>query len=279
MYRIRPCSTSDRELINDLVIRQQYMLRHLDWRTPVEWLSHQPFLLLENATSPLASLACIPEPQSVAWVRFFCSIAEVNRDLAWELLFENTIRILNGSPTTIVAALGLDEWIVNVLKKSGFKYHQEIIMMERNCENSFSYKNQKDFGIRLAEREDLPRIAEIDKQSFDPLWQNTLDGLTKAFTQASYFTVISWNDLMIGYQLSTSNLDTAHLARLAVLPEWQRKGIGQMLLMNMFEHYNSLGFSKITVNTQNDNFASKRLYSKVGFMISEESVPVLVYSL
>ncbi len=76
--------------------------------------------------------------------------------------------------------------------------------------------------------------------------------------------------------MSTESYSSAHLARLAVDPDFQGNNIGKILLVDLFTHYETTGIHKITVNTQDDNFSSKALYSRMGFIQTEEKYPVLI---
>jgi ribosomal protein S18 acetylase RimI-like enzyme len=122
----------------------------------------------------------------------------------------------------------------------------------------------------------LSGVAHLDARCFAPLWQLPEPSLKKAYQHAGYTTVAIHEGRIIGYQMSTESYSSAHLARLAVDPEYQGKNIGKVLLFDLFSHYATTGIDKITVNTQDDNFSSKALYSHMGFIQTEEKYPVLI---
>src|SRR5574339_136185 len=95
-------------------------------------------------------------------------------------------------------------------------------------------------GIRIRKmtEADLREVEKTDAASFDPLWQNPLGTLERAFAQALYATVAENENGIIGYQLSTGGGQRAHLARLAVHPEVQGKGAGSALLNDLFVFLN-----------------------------------------
>jgi ribosomal protein S18 acetylase RimI-like enzyme len=82
---------------------------------------------------------------------------------------------------------------------------------------------------------------------------------------------------MIGYQLSTQNPLGAHLARLAVRPEAQGRGVGFALVSHLIESLGAGQLNRLSVNTQADNTASLALYKKLGFVLTGERFPVLAY--
>ena len=278
-FTIRPASFEDRDVLSELINKQRYLLRHLDWRSPFDWLGTDLFFILEGDKKPLAALACIAEPVSVAWIRFFCVVDGIDVQLAWDMLFKQAKIAFSNSSTSCIAALGMQDWMVSALERWSFIYKQAIVVLEWSGEFPQSPDLKSVCDIRLANTNDLSNIVDIDFQAFDPLWQNPFEAIKKAQSQAAYFTVAVKDEKVVGYQLSTAILGTAHLARLAVLPAMQTKGIGKTLVMDMIKYFNQNGIHNITVNTQNDNVASLTLYNKIGFKMLDEQVPVFVYTL
>ena len=82
---------------------------------------------------------------------------------------------------------------------------------------------------------------------------------------------------MIGYQLSTGTPIGAHLARLAVRPELQGRGLGAALVSDLIERIQNNGGTRVTVNTQADNMSSLALYHKLGFRRTGEQYPVYTF--
>jgi ribosomal protein S18 acetylase RimI-like enzyme len=104
--------------------------------------------------------------------------------------------------------------------------------------------------------------------------QNSLTYLEIAFRQAAVATVAEYEGQLVGYQISTGTPIGGHLARLAVLPHLQGKGIGYALLYDLLNQFTRRGARTITVNTQKDNLASLSLYRKSGFQMTGEEYPI-----
>ena len=122
---------------------------------------------------------------------------------------------------------------------------------------------------------DLPVVAEVDASAaFELLWQNTLPVLERAYPQAVWPTVAEMGDQLIGYQLSTRNPLGVHLARLAVRPAMQGKGLGFALVADLVKQAGNHGISHLTVNTQSDNGISLTLYQRLGFRETGERYQV-----
>jgi ribosomal protein S18 acetylase RimI-like enzyme len=124
---------------------------------------------------------------------------------------------------------------------------------------------------------DLRQVAETDNAAFDPLWHNSLDTIRLAFSQSLIATVAENSHGIFGYQISTGHGQRAHLARLAVRPEVQGRGIGRALLSDLFNRVTQNGISRLSVNTQSDNATSLSLYKKMGFQRTGEEYPVYTF--
>jgi ribosomal protein S18 acetylase RimI-like enzyme len=125
--------------------------------------------------------------------------------------------------------------------------------------------------------DDLPEVEKTDAASFNPLWQNPLETLRRAFAQALYATVAENESGIIGYQISTGGGQRAHLARLAVHPVVQGRGAGRALLSDLFRYITYAGISRLSVNTQSDNQVSLNLYQRMGFVRTGEQYPVYTF--
>lgn len=132
--------------------------------------------------------------------------------------------------------------------------------------------------IRSMQSGDLPEVAKLDAAAFSLLWQNPLRALEKALPQAMSATVAENAQGLVGYQISTANPFGSHLARLAVRPDAQRRGLGSFIVSDLIRRLKNNDVARLTVNTQNDNHASLELYEKMGFLVTGEKFPVFCYS-
>ena len=147
-------------------------------------------------------------------------------------------------------------------------------MLERDRQPSIGRMLPAGISIRAMLPEDLPSVAEVDAAAFEPIWQNTLEALRGAYPQAMLSSVAESAEGVIGYQISTRNPLGAHLARLAVRPETQRRGVGQALVTDLIRQLERQGLTRLTVNTQSDNLTSLSLYKRIGFKETGERYPV-----
>jgi len=272
--QVRSATLTDQRQIANLMHFSPYNHRHLDWRYPLDWLGSPPFFVLESQGQILSALACPPDPPMVAWVRLFVTSGKISLGEAWETLWQTARLELTRQGRFMAAAIVLQEWYHSLLIASGFSSHQSIVMLEREGQMPIEVSLPAGYSIRSMLQYDLPAVAEVDAAAFDPLWQNSLPSLERAYPQAVLATVVEANGQVLGYQLSTRNPLGAHLARLAVRPELQGLGLGRAMIADLIQQADRHAMYRLTVNTQSDNAASLVLYKKTGFRETGERFPV-----
>ena len=272
--RVRPAVLNDQRQIANLMHISPSIHRHLDWRYPLDWIGSPPFFVLEIQGQIIASLACPPDPPEMAWVRLFVNSGKISLDESWQILWDAARLDLAQKGEFTVAAIVLQEWYQRLLLASGFSSRQSIVMLERDEQTPVDGSLPAGFLIRGMLQYDLPAVAAVDAAAFEPLWQNSLPSLERAYPQAVLATVVEADGQVLGYQLSTRNPLGAHLARLAVLPGLQGRGLGRALVADLIQQAERHGMFHLSVNTQSDNSASLRLYKRIGFRETGERFPV-----
>ena len=278
---VRPADAKDHQQLSNLIFFESRLHRHLDWRSPLEWLGAPFYWALEEDGQITAALACPTERDQIAWIRLFVYTGRWSAESAWNIIWSAARPEVAQAGGATVAAIAIQPWFQEVLAGSGFENRQQIVMLEWRYQPSFAYTSPRGpdgIRIRRMTEADLPDVEKTDAASFDPLWQNPLETVRKAFGQALYATVAENEQGILGYQLSTGGGQRAHLARLAVHPSAQGKGAGRALLSDLFRYITYAGISRLSVNTQNDNQASLSLYQRMGFVRTGEEYPVYTFA-
>jgi ribosomal protein S18 acetylase RimI-like enzyme len=273
-FQIRPAVLTDQRQIANLIHFSSQVHRHLDWRSPFDWIGTPPYLVLENRGEMIAALACAPDPPAVAWLRLFVNSGRLPVQESWQLLWEKAHAELAGKGHFVIAAIVLKDWLLDILISNGFTTRQSIIMLERDGGVPVNSPQPSEISIRSMQPFDLPVVAEVDAAAFELLWQNALPVLERAYPQTEWATVAESNGQVIGYQLSTRHALGLHLARLAVRPSAQGKGLGYALVADLIERANQRGITHLTVNTQSDNATSLKLYQRLDFRDTGERYQV-----
>jgi ribosomal protein S18 acetylase RimI-like enzyme len=277
--QVRPAVPQDQHQIANLMFFESHVHRHLDWRAPLEWLGSPFYWVVEDKDSVLAVFACPQDPDGVAWVRLFAHARQISLEDAWTVLWNTAQRDIGKRGGATVALIAMHKWLTDLLARYGFFHAQNIVMLEWKKNTHLPEQVQVEgVTLRKMQPRDLPAVAELDSAAFMPLWQNPLNALEKALPQATSATVLEDARGLVGYQISTANPFGAHLARLAVRPDAQRRGLGTLIVTDLINRLNHKNIARLTVNTQSDNLASLALYEKMGFHVTGEKFPVYCFS-
>ena len=129
------------------------------------------------------------------------------------------------------------------------------------------------FLIRRCRIEDLDRVYEIERSSFEDAWPKfSLDYLFGL--ESSGFFVAEADGKVIGYAIVTIERTLlkpwkafGHLLNIAVDPEFRGKGIGYQLLDAMRAMAARNGITVQTLEVRASNQAAINLYQKCGFVV------------
>lgn len=161
------------------------------------------------------------------------------------------------------------------------------------------------YHVRLMRQEDVTQVTEIDREAFATMWpptdyqrelRNCLSHYVvayddektvepKATPERGSAGLVSWlRRLMGGDRFLASELppsgsqyivgfagfwimvDEAHIANIAVLQSYRRRGIGETLLISLIDLALELKACLVTLEVRASNTAAQSLYSKYSFV-------------
>ncbi|MFC2054725.1 GNAT family N-acetyltransferase [Chloroflexota bacterium] len=273
-FTIRSATDKDHKELANLIHFEVHVHRHLDWKPPLDWVGCHPFLIAEKDGKIIASLACPPDLPSISWIRMFAVSSDLKVEHTWNALWNEALPFLKKKDIKWVAAIPIHAWFQTLLRESSFRLAQRVAMLSWERHNIPTGNFRIPAQIRPMTQDDIKNIHVIDAESFVPLWQNSPEALELAFRQSAVATVMEDKGRIVGYQISTSTPIGGHIARLAVHPQVQRKGVGYALLYDVLSVFTRRGARTVTVNTQKDNLISLSLYKKAGFQLTGEEYPI-----
>lgn len=237
-------------------------------------LRYIPGVLAEDQVGLRGFMLVEPQPPEAAVI-----IAAGLRD-TWgvkpflEMLLPEAEQIAQRNNVAALVYLGYEEWLIKSLPQYGFEPKDWILTFER--QNSDSPPTIPALAhIRTAHRNDLPILLSLDNIAFDHLWRKSAAHFGEALAYANSFSVAEVDGQIVGYEWCDIHQHRAHLTRLAVHPAYQGQGIGGQLLQQAVVDVLSQGVSSITLNTQETNQRSRALYTRFGFVDTQQRIPVL----
>ncbi len=133
---------------------------------------------------------------------------------------------------------------------------------------------------------DLDQLMEIEKVSFSAPWSVRAYRFELTQNEHSTFLVVrprhqigerpsrwrSWlrrplRGPVLGYAGFWLLVDEAHIATIAVHPEWRGRGLGELLLLSLLEQAIQRGAQRATLEVRLSNQAAQRLYRKYNFEV------------
>lgn len=128
--------------------------------------------------------------------------------------------------------------------------------------------------LRPCQIDDLHALAVLDAATFTPLWHLDATALYELLL-TSRLQLASIEDELVGYTALTTSDSSGHLARLAVHPKFQRRGIGKQLLTEVLVYAQAQRVETVLLNTQVHNHTAQQLYRAFGFRPTGRITPVL----
>ena len=240
--------------------------QHLDWHKMSQWLDDEagPVFLAWQGERLVGYLGLSAALNGSSWIRLLgIEDGAVPAPIIQELWHRAQAQRLRLGIST-VAILLTNSWLSAYVRQLGFTCLDRIITLG-HIGGELPAAPISSVKVAPAGAEDLPGIAQIDHLAFYPPWQMTQYDLRRAFRISTRTTIAVLDGEIAGYQISTQQQENVHLARLAVAPACQGMQIGSMLLHELLREFNQAGIHSVTVNTQQSNRSSQRLYRNYGF--------------
>ena len=119
-------------------------------------------------------------------------------------------------------------------------------------------------GIRPMQQEDRQQVQSIEELIYDFPW--TL-GIFKDCLKVGYDCwVITLDQTVIGYGVTSVAVDECHILNVCVHPDWQGHGLGRKMICNLLKlarkHRAKTAFLEVRVS----NHKALQLYEHLGFM-------------
>jgi GNAT superfamily N-acetyltransferase len=260
-YQIRTARNDDWLEIERLLDSAPRNYLALEWWTLQEWLGSPTFLLISDRNKRSAGLMLTVAGNSpIAWLRAI----SVDSDAYLLPLLQASSEAVQTLGGVGLAYLGDQGWIQSKLRQADFKRVNRVVTL-RHIGSWRMHEGPSGLQVREVTPADIDLILAADHAAFSPMWWYSHKILSRAVSLASSFDIALLDDECVGYQLCTLRNARGHIVRLAVHPNWQRLGIGARLLSEAIRSLHEAGAQRVTVNTQEDNYASLELYRRFAF--------------
>jgi len=118
--------------------------------------------------------------------------------------------------------------------------------------------------LALIEGVDAPNFADIEKQVFPSPWRAASFREGPAYRGWSFWR----GDRMVAFLYVQKVLDEAEIIRIAVLPDWQRKGLAGRLWQALITNAECRDLERVSLEVSTANEPARAFYERLGFEIS-----------
>lgn len=184
----------------------------------------------------------------------------------------------------LMVSYGMYDWVCQGLSRNGFDLVDTVEFFQiDDLEKHLAQRPPPtpDLVLHPAEPELFGQLAALDATAFPPLWhfgeRDLVELCMRCRVQVAYHTADAEQaHEPVGYSAVCYNSrEEAQLARLAVAPGYQGRGIGRALLWDSIQDAAATQHKILVLNTQSNNHRSQRLYLGMGFRSMGETLPVL----
>jgi len=275
LYNTRPAVANDRLNLERLLGSSTLIHNHLDWQPAHDWLGQQPFRFAYKAEKIVGALAAPPDLAGVAWIRLMTVADGYGAAPVLDTLWESSQDSLHDLAISQVNCMLLETWVQPHLQRWGFNLFSDVVVLRRLPNRPRpTLPSLPTLVLRPARLDDLEALAAIDNAAFTAPWQYSRNVIQQAMSQSTLVTVAELDGKLVGYQLSSGGRGGGHLARLAVSPTVQGRGVGRALVAQVVDYFERRGAPVITVNTQRNNASSLAVYRAFGFDLTGEHYEV-----
>ncbi|MGB9640389.1 MAG: ribosomal protein S18-alanine N-acetyltransferase [Anaerolineales bacterium] len=126
--------------------------------------------------------------------------------------------------------------------------------------------------IRPMLLDDIPAVQAIDQLSFTMPWPASSFHYELLENSSSRLWVAEINHLegnkeVVGVIVVWMVVDEAHIATLAVHPDYRQMGIATRLLLTALKHAAQIGMQSATLEVRAANIPAQQLYQRFGFVV------------
>lgn len=120
------------------------------------------------------------------------------------------------------------------------------------------------YEIKKATIEDIKFLERVENECFPDPWN--FDMLeSEILSNNATYSILLFDKTPIGYYSYIHIFDEAHILNIAILPEYQGKGYGNVMMEYLLSESLKEGLENVTLEVRKSNVKAIGLYEKYGF--------------
>lgn len=119
--------------------------------------------------------------------------------------------------------------------------------------------------IRKMKEMDIPAVARLEAEIFSDPWSE--QALMDSYRQKQTLLLAAYEDRqLIGYLIMYYALEDGEIARIAVIPQKRRQGVGGRLLLELENLCEVGGITRLLLDVRESNVPAISFYTDYGFV-------------
>ncbi|QDR79583.1 ribosomal protein S18-alanine N-acetyltransferase [Sporomusa termitida] len=123
-----------------------------------------------------------------------------------------------------------------------------------------------ELALRRMQKGDIDEVLIIEQEAFATPWSRAAFEEEIGNNDLAHYLVMTDDSRIVGYGGFWLVMDEAHVTNIALLPAYQGRGLGLLLLENMILAAKVKGAVSMTLEVRPANTAARKLYSRRGFI-------------
>lgn len=123
--------------------------------------------------------------------------------------------------------------------------------------------NQKQIKIRVIGIEDLTKVMEVERLCYPIPWSESV--LKDSVVGSNECWLLEYQNKLCGHAVVSYILDEVHLLNICIAPEFNRKGLGRVLLQHLISKAIERNASVFFLEVRASNRSAIDLYFSEGF--------------
>lgn len=159
------------------------------------------------------------------------------------------------------------EWLKAKWPKSKPKRLVSLAERVELKQNFYSLDDDRFLTVRIAGKEDVTDILEIEKQCYNGQtpWNRSALMHEIQYNKNAFYLIVHDLHLPVAFVGSWFTQKEAHITNIATIPKYERQGIASFLIRQLIEVGNLEEMDVLSLECRVSNKNAQRLYRKLGF--------------
>jgi ribosomal protein S18 acetylase RimI-like enzyme len=192
-------------------------------------------------------------------------------------LLKSAAAVLRQRSGTGLVCLTTQDWLIHALAENGFHEEDRVVSYVRPNHGPLPALPHV-ANLRAARPDQTETVLALNAAAFGPFWRYDQRTVLFWVMTADRVMLAEQGGRALGFALTTLNTTDgyAQLIRVATHPASRRQGIGRQLVADAIHYAADVGAAGVSLNTQDSNTASQRLYEALGFRPTSGALSVMV---